>query len=139
MNMDLSNMNFMAIAAAGAANFGLGMLWYSPFLFGKHWQKAQGVTEADLKKNNMVAAMGGSFILMTLMAFGIAMFLACQNTEATWQLGAHYGLFVGLMFVAPSQGITNLYGKQSFILWLIDAGYQVTYLTMAGAIVGGWR
>ncbi len=138
--MIFSKINYLAVILAGVINFGIGMIWYSPFLFGKMWQKGQGYSESELKKNNMYLAFGGSFVLMTIMALGVALFLAhCLEPGIDWKVGAMHGFFLGILFVGPSIGINNLYGKQSLMLWIIDAGYQITYLTLSGGILGAWK
>jgi anti-sigma-K factor RskA len=41
--------------------------------------------------------------------------------------------------VATSAGINYLYQQKSLKLWLIDAGYQVIFLGIFGAIMGAWH
>jgi hypothetical protein len=50
-----------------------------------------------------------------------------------------YGLGFGFFFNAMSIGINMIYQRKSFTLWAIDAGYQVVYLGISGAILGAWR
>jgi len=138
--MELSNINFLALAVAAIASFGLGSLWYSPLLFGKAWQNALGFTEEYLKKGNMALIFGSSFILIFLMDFGLAVILQGHaGRDVSGLSGFLYGILMGLFFVATSIGINILYQRKSFTLWAIDAGYQVLYLGIAGAILGAWR
>jgi hypothetical protein len=138
--MELSNINFLALAVAAIASFGLGSLWYSPVLFGKAWQNALGFTDEYLKKGNMAVIFGSSFVLICLMDFGLAVILQGHaGRDVSAGSGLIYGLLMGLFFVATSIGINMLYQRKSFTLWAIDAGYQVLYLGITGAILGAWR
>ena len=138
--MELSNINFLALAVAAIASFGLGSIWYSPLLFGKAWQNALGFTDEYLKKGNMAVIFGSSFVLIFLMDFGLAIILQGHaGRDVSALSGLLYGLLMGLFFVATSIGINMLYQRKSFTLWAIDAGYQVLYLGITGAILGAWR
>jgi hypothetical protein len=138
--MEISNINFLALAVAAIASFALGSVWYSPVLFGKAWQTAVGLTMENLEKANMALIFGSSFILILLMNFGLAVILQGHaGRDVTYLSGALYGFLIGLFFVATSIGINVLYQRKSFTLWAIDAGYQVCYLAVAGAILGAWR
>ena len=138
--MDFSSINFLALGAAAIASFGLGALWYSPVLFGKIWQQEIGMTEEDLKGANMPMIFGTTFVLTFIMGLGLAMIIAGhEGAEMNWMSGAHHGLYAGLAFVGTSMAINYLYQRRSFKLWAIDAGYQILFLTIMGAILGAWQ
>ena len=138
--MEISNINFLALVIAAMASFALGAIWYSPLLFSKAWQSAVGLTTESLEKANMALIFGSSFVLILLMNFGLAVIVQGHaGKDVTALSGALYGFLIGLFFVATSIGINILYQRKTFTLWLIDAGYQVIYLTISGAILGGWR
>jgi hypothetical protein len=138
--MELSNINFLALLVAAVASFALGALWYSPVLFSKAWQKEVGLSDESLKTANIGLIFGSSFLLMLVMNLGLAVILqghATGNVSAA--SGALYGFLIGVFFISTSIGINMLYQRKSFRLWLIDAGYQVGYLALSGAILGAWR
>jgi hypothetical protein len=137
--MDISNINFLAVLVAALASFALGSVWYSPLMFGKSWQKAVGLTDDDIKNSNMLLTFGFSFLLMFIMAFGLALLFKGHNSnETNWFVGLVHGLFVGLFFIATSYGVNMLYQRKPFKLWIIDAGYQITLLGIMGTIIGAW-
>ena len=37
--------NYMTVLAAAVASMAVGLLWYSPLLFGKPWMKLMGLTD----------------------------------------------------------------------------------------------
>ena len=127
------------MVVAGIGSFSLGLAWYTA-LFGKIWQSEVGLTEESMKTGSIPLIFGASFVLIFLMDFGLAIILqghAARNITAL--SGMVYGLLIGLFFNALSIGINMIYQRKSFALWAIDAGYQVIYLGLTGAILGAWR
>lgn len=138
--MELGNINFLAVFVAGIAAFVLGALWYSPLLFSKPWQKLLGFTEEHIKKGNMAVIMGTSVLMMMIMSFGMAILIQGHGNEnVNWLSGLYHGLLIGGLFVATSIGINYLYQQRSFKLWLIDAFYQIIFLSIMGIILGAWK
>ena len=108
-------------------------------MFGKGWQNALGLSEDDLKGANMFLIFGTSFVLMFIMALGLALFSqGHNNSESTWLGGLSHGLFVAIFFVSTSYGVNMLYQRKPFKLWAIDAGYQIILLGVMGIIIGAW-
>lgn len=138
--MDLSNINFLAVIVAALVSFGLGSLWYTA-LFGKAWQSELGFSDEYLKEANMGKIFGSSFILMVIMAFGMAIMVQGHegDQEINWLQGLYHGLYVGFFFVVTTMGINLLYQRRSLKLWAIDAFYQVLCLSAMGAILGAWQ
>ena len=125
---------------AALAAFMLGALWYSPVLFAKAWVAAHGYTEADVAAMQKKApkAYGISFLCFLLMAHVMAWLI--HLTGATgWMYGLHLGLLCWTGF-ALTLGLTaHVYSNKKLATFLIDAGYQLVYLLMMGAILGAWR
>lgn len=139
--MEFNDINYLAVLVAGFVNFAIGALWYT-VLFGKVWQKESGITQemaASTGTAGMVTTMGSSFILMTVMALGLAMILSAQVGLMDLMAGLKTGLMAGVMFCAASIGINYLYQRKSMKLFIIDALYQVLYMGISGAILGMWR
>jgi hypothetical protein len=53
--------------------------------------------------------------------------------------GAMTGAIVAIGICAASLALTYGFESRSFALWLINSGYYVVGLVVAGAIIGGWR
>lgn len=132
----MENINYLSILLAGVAAFMLGFLWYSA-LFSKVWQKEVGMTDADIQGGNMVMIFGTSFLLMCVMMFGMVPLLLMYHTDITALHGAFHGALFGIFFCTTSMGINYLYQRKSIKLFLIDASYQIAFLTLGGAIIGG--
>ena len=138
--MELSYINWFAVIVATLAAFALGALWYS-VLFKNAWIREVGLSEEEMKKGaNMGLIFGTTLLLTFIMALGLAMIWHTEDlSEVTWLVGLYHGLAIGLAFVATSTGINYLYQRKSITLWAIDAGYQVTFLALIGAILGAWH
>lgn len=137
--MDFSSINIWSVLVAALASFAIGSLWYSPLMFGKTWQNEVGLSDEDIKDSNMLVVFGSSFVLMLIMVLGLAFTYTAHGAEdLNWRGGLLHALFFGIVFIATSMGVNYLYQRKSIKLWLIDAGYQVFYLSIAGAIIGAW-
>ncbi|MCB0607726.1 MAG: DUF1761 domain-containing protein [Lewinellaceae bacterium] len=137
--MEFSSINYLAVLVAGVASFALGALWYSPVLFSKTWQKEVGLSDADMRNGNIAKTFGLSFVLMVVMALGMAMLLNHVGKGTDFMDGLKFGLAVGAFFSATSIGINYLYQRKSLKLWLIDAVYQIVFLGITGGILGAWH
>ena len=128
----------MSLVAAGAA-FLLGAIWYSPLLFAKPWMRAHGYTPEKVKEMQATAARayGVSFACFLLMAFVLHIFLAHLGAETAGS-GAAWGAHAWLGIALPIGLTANMYSDKPIAAFFIDTGYQLTYLTTMGAILGAW-
>lgn len=130
----MPEVNYLAVALAALSAFLIGGLWYSPILFAGKWAALSGVSEEKLKSGSMAMIFGGAFLLNLVGAYVLAMFI---DRAAGLQFGALAGLAVGLCWVATSFGVSYLFERRPFGLWLINAGYFTLHFTVMGAIIGG--
>jgi hypothetical protein len=132
----VQNINLLAVLAAAASAFLLGGLWYSPALFGRKWQAATGLTDAELRQRNPALIFGGAFVLSLIAAFVFAMFLGPRPSLA---LGLGAGASAGLCWVGASFGINYLFEKKTLRQFAINAGYHTLQFTVYGLILGLWH
>ena len=133
----MQHLNIPAIFAATLSAFVIGGLWYSPLLFASPWQKANGLTAADLAGQNKGKIFVVAFLLTLIMAFNLAMFLNQPSTTLTW--GATAGFLAGFGWVALALGVISLFESKPFAYVAINGGYMVVAFVVMGAIIGGWR
>ena len=126
------DINWVAVIAAAVSSFVLGGVWYSA-LFAKAWQKAAGLSDAQVKSGNPALIFGGSFVLALIASASFAVFLGNELDAAT---GALYGFTAGLCWVSASFGINYLFERTSLQLFLINGGYHTLQFTLIGAILG---
>jgi Protein of unknown function (DUF1761) len=127
------------ILAAALAAWLIGALWYSPLLFAKAWARAHGYSPEKLAAMQATAgrAYAGSFLAFVLIAYVLHIFLSRLGAH-TFQTGAAWGFHAWLGFALPIGLTANLYSDKPLLTFVIDAGYQLVYLTAMGAILGAW-
>ena len=135
--MQTEQINWLAVIVAAVSMFLVGGLWYSPLLFGKIWQRANGFTDEQVSGFNKGRAFGGSFILALIMAANLAMFLADPGTTLSWGIMA--GLLAGVGWVAAGIAMTALFEGRPWSYILVNGGYHIVAFALMGAILGGWR
>jgi membrane-associated HD superfamily phosphohydrolase len=132
--MSLDHLNLWAILAATVSAFLIGGLWYSPVLFGRAWERANGFSESPQASPKVFAV---SFLLMLVMAVNLAMFLNDAKTTAAW--GAIAGFLAGFGWAAMGLGVVALFERRSWKYSMINGGYLTVALTLMGLILGAWR
>ncbi len=134
----LNEINWLAVLVATAAAFFFGFLWYTP-LFGKVWQKEQGLSEADMNAagSNMPMKFVLNFILEFIGILVLALILA-NSDFINLMMGLKIGVLCGLGFSATMTGMGYIYTNKSLKLFLIDAGHQVLLFGIAGIILAIW-
>jgi membrane-associated HD superfamily phosphohydrolase len=134
--MNFQTLNYWAILVAAFSAFVLGGLWYSPFLFGSAWKRANGfgATEPPPATAKIFIL---SFVLSLVMALNLAMFL--NDAKTTWSWGATAGFLAGFGWVVMGIGIVSLFERRPWAYVLINGGYLTLALVAMGAILGAWR
>jgi hypothetical protein len=128
--------NVWAVLAAAVSSFVLGGMWYSPVLFGRAWQRAAGLSDAEMQSGNVAVIFGASFVLSLLAAFVFALFLGPKPSLA---LGLGTGFSAGLFWVSASFGINYLFERKPMALFLINAGYHTLQFTLIGLVLALWH
>ena len=135
----LSEVNFLAVAAAAVATMVLGGIWYGP-LFGKLWMSAHGHTPERLEemKKGMGKAYGLSLLCYLVMATVLSILISGVGAAGVWA-GLRLGFYCWLGFAATIGLTSLLFSERRPATYLLDAGYQLAYLLVMGAILGAWR
>lgn len=127
-------MAFLEIFIAAIAAFGLGFGWYTA-LFGKAWQKETGITDEEAQ-SDIARTHGVAFLMMAVMAFGISYIVHLHSIEEqTFVHGAFHGGLAAALYALPAVAINYLYQKKSMKLYLIDAGYILTFSALMGGVL----
>ncbi len=135
--MDLDSINWLAVLVSAISAFVLGGIWYGP-VFGKAWQRLEGLSDEEVQGGNTALIFGGAFVLNLVMASSLALLLQLHPAPGPVS-GLAAGGLLGLSLIATSYGISYLFGRKPLALWLIDAGYMVVFMALMGAILGAWR
>lgn len=132
--------NWLAIIVAAVGAFLIGGLWYSPLLFARQWMAAHAHSPDDVARMKADAprAYGISFVAFLVMAFILQMVLNHVDAH-TWLSGALWAAHLWLGFAVTIGLMANVYSGKKLSVFLIDAGYQLVYFLVMGAILGAWH
>jgi Protein of unknown function (DUF1761) len=133
------HVNFLAVFVAALATFALGALWYSPVLFGGAWVRANGFTPEQLAamRRRAAPAYSVSFACYLLMATVLSAFFSFTGASGPAR-GATLGAMIWLGFVLTVGLTGQMFANRAMKAFAIDAGYQLAYLALMGAILGAW-
>ena len=134
--------NYWAILVAAIAYFCAGAIWYSPVLFSKTWMAETKIVPD--KSKSFAGLMITTFLITVFEVIVLSLIIGYSNCSdlcggSSLLSGLSMGVLVGLGFVATTLGVTFLYEGRSLKLFLIDAGYHIIGLAIAGAILGVWK
>ena len=132
--------NYLAILVVSIVSFIIGMLWYSPLLFGNVWVKLMGFNEEDIKKakekgmaKNMIVVFISVLVMTYVLAYLIDL-LAYSDAGS----GAILGFIIWLGFLATSMLGSVLWEGKPAALYLINTSHYLVVLVVSGAILGVW-
>lgn len=131
----LFSLNWIAVLMASLIYFFLGALWYSPLMFAKPWMKIKNIPE-DHEGGSTVMFIY-TFLLQLIAVISLALFLSGMGIDTAVN-GALIGFGAGAGFVFTLAGTTGIFSDTPLKLHLIDNGYHVAGLTIAGLIIGWW-
>ena len=125
---------------AAVVAFLIGGLWYSPLLFARQWVAAHGYTPEQVAamQRNAPKAYGISFLCFLVMAHILQALVHLTGAEG-WMYGLHLGFLCWLGFAFTIGLTAQVYSQRKFAVFVIDAGYQLVYLLVMGAILAAWR
>jgi len=127
--------NLWAILVAAVAYFALGAGWY--MALSKPWMAALGWTRSDIENGSNPAIFVVTFVLEVIAVFTLAVLVGNTNLTGLGG-GASLGALVGVGIWFALLSVTFMYENRKPALFLIDGGYHVVALTVAGAILGAW-
>ena len=123
----------LGVLLAAVATFAVGMLWYSPLVFGKAWMRLNGYTPERMAemKQKVGRAYLVSFIAYLVLAVGLDSVAGAGSPIDAIKISVRVWLF----FVLPVSVTALMFSERPFGAWLIDAGYQVAYFAVMGVVL----
>ena len=119
------------VAILAVLSLVLGALWHSPLMFGPIWLGE--VRRLERPRGGALAALaaGGAALHFAVL---VAMSILVDSASTTTR-GLQVGLGVALFFVTTTLGATYLFAARSLRLFLIDAGFYLVFLALAGVVL----
>ena len=137
--MPYFDLNIYALIAAAVLQMIIGFLWYSPFLFGKAWMHAQGITDdkrTEMKQKGMAKTYVGAFAASIVTSYILGLVIKAFGANAS------EGLIIGLLmwfgFVLAKSFTDLLFDNKNRMVFLISVSYQCASLLAMGALLGRW-
>ena len=128
----LFGISFWWVLLAVVVYFGVGAIWYSPVLFVKQW-----LAEIKLKRSEMT--MAAPAMLTTLASIIVLVLVEAYLVQSTgtagWGAGFLLGFKLWLGFAATTAMVNRAFQNGSIKLYLIDQGYHLVGIALAGAIL----
>lgn len=131
MNIDLVEINYLAVVVGVIVNMAGGALWYGP-LFANPWMAENGFTREGIQEaggawKGYSVAIAAAIVSVFILALLIQLTGADEIAE-----GLLVGLFAGVGFIAASQASSYTFESRSPRLYLINIGYPVVTLAING-------
>ncbi|MBX4197941.1 DUF1761 domain-containing protein [Candidatus Parcubacteria bacterium] len=115
----------------------IGMIWYSPFAFGKKWMALVGMTPDMMAgaKSGARTAYSISAVVSLIMMYVLGLFISNMFTPTLGE-AIRVGFLAWLGFAATSMSAEYLYSvkQKPWSLYVINAGYQLAIM-LAGSII----
>ena len=129
-------MNIIAVILVALIYFGIHMLWYFPFAFGKKWLELVGKESEPKEKiiRDTIIMIPTSIITILILAIIIDL------TNTTAILGAiiiSIILWIGFVFTIGFNQ-SNFNDRTSVILFVIEYGFYLIGFLLAGIILVIW-
>jgi hypothetical protein len=133
----LHHMNHWAILVSALVLWFLGAAWYSPALFAKPWMAALGIVPTGPKKG-LASGMISSLLGDLLLSFAL-LHIILWSGAVTFAAGAFVGFLCWLGFFAATQFPQGVYEGRPVKLFLINSGYWLIGLLLAGGTLAVWQ
>ena len=131
----LWSVNPWAVLVAAIVYFAIGAAWY--MALGRQWMAALGMSAKYVEGGGDPRLYALTFVLDVIAVFTVAVVLA-NSTLSGAGGGASLGALLGIGIWFALLSVTFMFEGRKPALFLIDGGYHVLALTVAGAILGAW-
>ncbi len=116
-------LNILELLAATIIGMILGMLWYSPMLFGNAWMESIGKTPETLGDSKIPII--GSIFASFLTALGVSLLFSLINVSDL-NTASCVGMILAVLIIFPAMLSDSLFCGWGNKLLLIQSGYRAT-------------
>lgn len=132
------NVNLWAVLVSGVVASAIGMLWYSPAVFGNIWLKESGITPNEADKKNMWWLMLANLVASLITIFVLAR-LAELTSSTTVASVLALAVVVWIGFIAMIAITAVIWEKKPLKVYFINVGYWLVALLISGVILALWK
>lgn len=138
MDIDLGELNYIAVVVAVIINMVGGAAWYG--ILANPWMAEVGLTRETIDERPRSEMIRGYIVaIIASIVIAVALAILIQAAGAKDIDGLTIGVVVGLGFVATVLGSVSAFEGRSLKLYLINAGYPVIMFAIIGALLGYWQ
>ncbi|HUY70590.1 MAG TPA: DUF1761 domain-containing protein [Candidatus Baltobacteraceae bacterium] len=132
--LTIQGINYVAVVVAAVVAFVIGMVWFSPKLFGNDWAKDMSKTSKPKPKGGMMMGMVGAIISVLLTALVLEVLLGSLGiTSMTSAL--ELGFMVWLGFFFSMQLVRASFGGSKKMFTIMSAHDIIIVLVMSAILV----
>jgi hypothetical protein len=126
----------IAVILAVVADMAIGMLWYSPFLFGNMWLKEMKMPKFEPKGGRKAMAFAVVSAAVTAIVLGLVLdWLGV--TEVDRAIEVAFVLWLG--FVATTASMDVIYEGKSLKLFVLMTSYKLLAMMAMAMVLTSWK
>ncbi len=129
--------NWLSVIAGTIISLLLGMVWYSPTVFGTPWMRLSKITPNAQDLKNMHYTLLGAALVGFTLSLGMAWIVA-MNKPHSFVAGMYKGLWLWLFFIVPTHFSSVVWEKKPWELFLIHVGYFGVFFGLIGGLMALW-
>lgn len=133
-----AHVNVWGWILAGLSAIVVGIIWYSPFLFGATWGKATGMSEEEMSKDR-AKVMPVLLIISFLTAYVLSLFTVYLHSYlgSSWMTAALDTAFLAWIGLAGTALVAHdIWDKKGRNALYINLGNRLVTLVVMGLIIG---
>lgn len=133
------DINIWAVLLATVSSMVVGMVFYTPKVFGNYWMKLVGHDEESMAKANPVAPIVATVFLSALTAWVLAGagFIAWKFYGGSFLVSVLItALILWAGFTAARFTVHDLFDRRPWQLTVLNAGHELITISLMGLIIG---
>lgn len=133
-----ANVPIWGVILGGLSAMIVGALWYSPYLFGKTWSKAIGISDEQMSRG-MAKVMPILLLVSLLTAYVLALFIVyfmSYSHKGAVVSGVEVGLLAAIGFACTALVAHGVFDPRPKNGLYINLGNRIVTLIVMGAIIG---
>jgi hypothetical protein len=133
-----ATVNWWGVVLAALAAMVIGVIWYSPYLFGKQWSKAMGVSEKEMN-NGRAKAMPVLILGSLVTAYALSLltiYLQNYTEDGFVKSGFEAGLLAAVGFAGTALMVHGIFDPRSRKTMYINLGNRLITLVVMGLVIG---
>jgi hypothetical protein len=138
--MSRYDINYTAVFVGAALTALVGVIWYSPTVFGRVWIRAFGYTEERVNLLRQTAGRAYTVWVLCYLAMALVFDMLLSHAGVRTAAGGMWlGFIVWLGFNFTVNLAGSMFSEKTITAFLVDAGFQLIFLLIMGAVLGAWR